>query len=339
MKKILVTGGAGYIGSHTYVELCNAGYEAVIVDNFSNSDRKVLKSLEKITGKSVNVYDADCSNVSSLRDVFEKEGDIFGIIHFAAFKAVGESVRDPFKYYNNNINSTLNILEMMRLYDIEKLVFSSSCTVYGQPDDLPVTEESPTVKAESPYGHTKKINEEMIGQYLRIMKDKRSVILRYFNPIGAHPSALIGELPLGKPENLVPFVTQTAAGLRDKLTIFGKDYNTVDGTCIRDYIHVVDLAKAHVKALALMDQMKEENLEILNLGLGKGFTVYEVVQAFERVTGTPVNFEFGNRRPGDVEMIYSSSEKANKLLDWHCEYGLDEMLEHAWNWQKNVDLR
>lgn len=339
MKKILVTGGAGYIGSHTYVELCNAGYEAVIVDNFSNSDRKVLKALEKITGKSVNVYDVDCTDVSSLREVFEKEGDIFGIIHFAAFKAVGESVRDPFKYYNNNINSTLNVLELMKKYNVEKLVFSSSCTVYGQPDVLPVTEESPTVKAESPYGHTKQINEEMIGQYLRIMKDKRSVILRYFNPIGAHPSALIGELPLGKPENLVPFVTQTAAGLRDKLTIFGKDYNTIDGTCIRDYIHVVDLARAHVKALALMDQMKEENLEILNLGLGKGFTVYEVVQAFEKATGVKVNYEFGLRRPGDVEKIYSSSEKANKLLNWQCEYGLDEMLEHAWKWQKNVDLR
>lgn len=339
MKKILVTGGAGYIGSHTYVELCNAGYEAVIVDNFSNSDRKVLKALEKITGKSVNFYDADCTDVTSLREVFEKEGDIFGIIHFAAFKAVGESVRDPFKYYNNNINSTLNVLEMMRLYNVEKLVFSSSCTVYGQPDVLPVTEESPTVKAESPYGHTKQINEEMISQYLRIMKDKRSVILRYFNPIGAHPSALIGELPLGKPENLVPFVTQTAAGLRDKLTIFGKDYNTVDGTCIRDYIHVVDLSKAHVKALALMDKMTNENLEILNLGLGKGFTVYEVVHAFERVTGVKVNYEFGPRRPGDVEKIYSSSEKTNKLLNWQCEYGLDEMLEHAWKWQKNVDLR
>lgn len=336
MKKILVTGGAGYIGSHTYVELCEAGYEAVVVDNFSNSEKSVVSALEKITNTKVKLYECDCTDLDALRKVFESEGNIDGIIHFAAFKAVGESVRDPYKYYHNNIASTLNVLQIMKERKIDKLVFSSSCTVYGQPDKLPVDENTPLVKAASPYGHTKQINEEMIAQYLETDKSLKTVILRYFNPIGAHPSALIGELPLGKPENLVPFVTQTAAGIREKLTIFGKDYNTSDGTCIRDYIHVEDLARAHVQAIELMNKMQDKNLDILNLGLGKGFTVYEVVQTFEKVTGVPVNYEFGPRRPGDVEQIFSSSEKANKLLNWQCLYGLEDMLKHAWAWQEHL---
>lgn len=335
MKKILVTGGAGYIGSHTCVELLEEGYEPIVVDNFSNSDPKVLEALEKLTGRTLKTHQVDCADLQALDAVFNSEKPE-GIIHFAAFKAVGESVRNPFKYYHNNIGGTLNILEMMKTHKVPNLVFSSSCTVYGQPESLPVTEDSPVVKAESPYGHTKQVNEEMIAQYTRIVSGMQSIILRYFNPIGAHPSGLIGELPLGKPENLVPFATQTAAGLRENLTIFGEDYNTPDGTCIRDYIHVVDLARAHVKALDRMIK-SDHSLEILNLGLGKGFSVKEVVDTFEKVTGVKVNHKFGPRRPGDVEQIWSSSDKANKALGWQCEYGLEEMLEHAWRWQSQLD--
>ncbi len=338
MKKILVTGGAGFIGSHTCVELIDAGYEPIIIDNFSNSDIKVLDALEVITGKAIKFYDLDCAEFTSFETLFKAESEIHGIIHFAAYKAVGESTKDPFKYYHNNINSTLNVLEAMKLYGVHKLVFSSSCTVYGQPNKLPVTESSPIVRAASPYGHTKQINEEMIFEYQKNFPKIQSVILRYFNPIGAHPSALIGELPLGKPENLVPFVCQTAAGLLDEITIFGEDYNTSDGTCVRDYIHVVDLAKAHVKSLELIQTFKNNaSPEILNLGYGKGFSVLEVIKTFEKINNIQVNYKFGHRRKGDVEQIYSSSEKANKLLNWHCEYGLEEMLEHAWAWQKKLE--
>ena len=337
MKKILVTGGAGFIGSHTCVELIDAGYEPIIIDNFSNSDEKVIDALKIITGKSIKVYNLDCADFASFEALFKSEKEIDGIIHFAAYKAVGESSRDPFKYYQNNVNSTLNVLEAMKQFGVKKLVFSSSCTVYGQPDELPVNESSPVVSAASPYGHTKQINEDMIFQYQKINSELQSVILRYFNPIGAHPSALIGELPIGKPENLVPFVTQTAAGLRDEITIFGNDYNTHDGTCIRDYLHVVDLAKAHVKSLDLMQSFKgDRNLEILNLGYGKGFSVLDIVKTFEKISNQSVNYKFGPRRKGDVEQIYSSSDKANKLLNWQCEYGLEDMLRHAWEWQKKL---
>ncbi len=338
MKKILVTGGAGYIGSHTCVELVDAGYEPVIIDNFSNSDRSVIPSLYQLLGRDVNVYDYDCSDYDSLKSMITEEGDIYGIIHFAAFKAVGESYRNPFKYYQNNLNSTINVLEVMREFEIKNLVFSSSCTVYGQPEELPVSEESPIAEAASPYGHTKQMNEEMIREYQKLYPWIQSVVLRYFNPIGAHPSNMIGELPIGKPENLVPYITQTAAGHREDLTVFGSDYDTIDGTCVRDYIHVVDLAKAHVKSLSLIETFSDEqNNETLNLGYGKGFSVLELIIAFEKVSGLKLNYKLGERRKGDVAKIFSSSAKAEKILNWKCEYGLEEMLEHAWNWQKKLD--
>ena len=334
----MVTGGAGYIGSHTCVELHEAGYEPILVDNFSNSDRIVVDNLREIIGQDIVLYDVDCGDWESFSEVFEKQKDLSGIIHFAAFKAVGESYRNPFKYYRNNVNSTLNVLEAMRVYKIEDLVFSSSCTVYGQPEQLPVSEKSPIAEPASPYGHTKQMNEEMIFEYQKIHPHLRSVILRYFNPIGAHPSILIGELPLGKPENLVPFITQTAIGHRDELTVFGDDYDTIDGSCVRDYIHVVDLARAHVKSLKLMQDFREDkNREILNLGYGKGFSVLELIHAFERISGMKLNYKIGPRRKGDIAKIYSSSEKANKLLNWSCEYDLDAMLEHAWKWQLKLN--
>ena len=334
MKKILVTGGAGYIGSHTVVELHNAGYEPIILDNFSNSNENVIAAIKKIIEIDVQVYRVDCTDMDALRTVFEQEKDIAGIIHFAAFKAVGESVRDPYKYYHNNISSTLNLLKLMKELNIVNFVFSSSCTVYGQPEILPVDEKTPLVEAESPYGHTKQVCEDMIRFFAIAQKEMKSVLLRYFNPIGAHPSALIGELPLGKPENLVPFITQTAAGLRDQLTIFGNDYNTEDGTCIRDYIHVVDLAKAHVKALHFLEFTDVlPSPEVINLGMGRGYSVKELVDTFEKISGIELKYKYGPRRQGDVEKIYSASEKAKDLLDWTCDYNLEDMIQHSWDWQ------
>ena len=337
MKKILVTGGAGYIGSHTVVELHNAGYKPIILDNFSNSSENVIDALQQIIETDVQLYKTDCTDIDALRKVFEKEKNLEGIIHFAAFKAVGESVREPYKYYHNNISGTLNLLELMREFAIDKFVFSSSCTVYGQPEALPVNEDSPLVDAESTYGHTKQVCEDMIRHYTIAEHKIKSAILRYFNPIGAHPSSLIGELPLGKPENLVPFITQTAVGLRDELTIFGNDYNTVDGTCVRDYIHVVDLAKAHVKAFHFLEQSKELKLpEIINLGMGRGYSVKEVVDTFEKISGIKLNYAYGPRRQGDVEKIFSASDKANLLLNWTCNYNLEDMIQHAWDWQQKL---
>jgi len=334
--KIVVTGGAGYIGSHTCVELINAGYEPIVVDDFSNSERFVIDRIEEITGESVKLIVGNCANENWLCNKLKKE-NIDGFIHFAAFKAVGESSADPIKYYDNNINSTLSVLKVMNHLHVQNLVFSSSCTVYGQPDKLPVTESSPIRPAESPYGRTKQICEDMIGDYKDAGNAINALALRYFNPIGAHPSALIGELPLGVPNNLVPFITQTAAGIRDQLTIFGDDYDTPDGTCIRDYIHVVDLAKAHVAAINFLVEQESATYDVINIGTGHGNSVMEVVKAFEEVNDLKLNYTLGQRRPGDVEKVYADASKAKNILDWAANLSIKESLRDAWKWQKTLN--
>ncbi|WP_018476498.1 UDP-glucose 4-epimerase GalE [Pontibacter roseus] len=336
MKKILVTGGAGYIGSHTVVELTEAGYEPIIVDNFSNSEERALEGIASILGHEVTCYRTDCNDAAALTDVFEKEQGIAGVIHFAAYKAVGESVAEPIKYYHNNIGSLTTLLQVMEKFQVNKLVFSSSCTVYGIPDQLPVTELTPVQKANSPYGNTKKICEEILTDLAVSGSDMRSIALRYFNPIGAHPSAKIGELPLGVPNNLVPFITQTAAGIRQELTIFGDDYDTPDGTCIRDYVHVVDLAKAHVVAVDRLISGKADNIEFFNVGTGTGNTVLEAVQAFERATGEKLNYKIGPRRPGDVPKIYADVTKATEVLGFKTTSTLEEAMQSAWDWQMHL---
>lgn len=335
-QTILVTGGTGFIGSHTTVELQQAGYKVVIVDNLSNSKPEVVDGIEKITGVRPAFEQVDCCDLQAMDNVFTKYGDISGIIHFAASKAVGESVQKPLLYYRNNITSLLNLLELMPKHNVRGLIFSSSCTVYGQPspENLPVTEEAPIQKALSPYGNTKQINEEIIQDFIHSGAPVKSVILRYFNPIGAHPSALIGELPNGVPMNLIPFVTQTAIGLRGQLKIFGNDYNTPDGTCIRDYIYVVDLAKAHVKAMErVLDNPSTDAVEIFNIGTGKGVSTLEVVEGFEKATGVKVNWEYAPRREGDIEKVWADPAKANNVLGWKAETSLDETLSSAWKWQ------
>jgi UDP-glucose 4-epimerase len=336
MKKILVTGGAGYIGSHTIVELLNSGYTPVIIDNFSNSYPDVINRIETITNKKVTYHIADCTDYARLKEVFQIEKTIEGVIHFAACKAVGESVKNPLKYYHNNVSGLVTLLKVMQEAGINQLVFSSSCTVYGQPEKLPVNECSPRSKVESPYGNTKKMCEEIIEDTVA-SSDLKTITLRYFNPIGAHPSGLIGELPIGVPSNLVPFITQTAAGWRESLTVFGNDYNTTDGTCIRDYIHVVDLAKAHVKAIEYLTRQSNNGFnEIFNVGTGNGNTVMELVNTFEEVTGQKLNYKIGQRRPGDVEKIWSEVNKSNDILGWKAELSLGEALKHAWNWQTKL---
>lgn len=336
-KTILVVGGAGYIGSHTFVEFLNAGYDAAVIDNFSNAEHKVIARLKELTGTDVRLYEGDCNDRNFMEQVFRKETGVCGVIHFAAFKAVGESVREPLKYYQNNIGSTLVLLETMIRHQVELFVFSSSCTVYGQPDQLPVTELTPKKQAQSPYGNTKRICEEIIEDCVASGAPIKAVMLRYFNPIGAHPSALIGELPLGVPNNLVPFVTQTVAGIREKLTVFGNDYKTPDGTCIRDYIHVVDLAKAHVKALNFLLSVKtKSHYDLINVGTGKGNSVMEVIKTFEKVTGKRVNHEIGPRREGDVEAVYANADKAKKVIGWEAGLTLEDALKDAWNWQKSL---
>ncbi len=331
--KILVTGGAGFIGSHTVVELHNAGFEPVIIDNFNNSKITALDGLRAIIGHDVRCYQADCNDVAALEGIFKTE-NIEGVIHFAAHKAVGESVAQPLSYYYNNLNSTVLLLELMEKYGIENFVFSSSCTVYGEPDALPVTEATPRKAATSPYGNTKQICEDIIRDHVRATPSLKAIALRYFNPIGAHQSAQIGELPLGVPSNLVPFITQTAAGWREKLTIFGNDYNTPDGTNVRDYIHVVDLAKAHVQALRLLQkQTTGQYYDVFNVGTGRGNTVLEVVKAFEKVSGQPLNYEIGARRSGDVEQIFASADKVNNIMEWTAQKTLEESLADAWRWQ------
>lgn len=333
---ILVTGGTGYIGSHTVVELQQSGYNVVIVDNLSNSNVEVLDGIEKITGVRPAFENIDCLDYVAMDKMFEKYSGIKAVIHFAARKAVGESVEKPLMYYRNNIASLINLLELMPKHKVKHIVFSSSCTVYGQPDPefLPVSEKAPIKPALSPYGNTKQINEEIINDTIHANADIDAVILRYFNPIGAHPSALIGELPNGVPNNLLPFVTQTAVGLRPMLKIFGNDYNTPDGTCIRDYINVVDLAKAHVVAVRrMLDQKMEQPIEIFNLGTGRGLSVKEIVDTFERVNGVKVPHEIVGRREGDIEQVWADPKKANEVLGWKAQTSVEDTLKSAWAWE------
>jgi len=335
MKKILITGGAGYIGSHTAVELVNSGFEPIIIDDLSNSNEDVIDRLEEITGKRLAFYLGDCSD-RALLDKIAKEHELSGVIHFAAFKAVGESTKLPLKYYHNNVGSLLILLDFMKDEGIKDLVFSSSCTVYGQADQLPVTEETPRKDAESPYGNTKKICEDILKDFVSSKPGIRVISLRYFNPIGAHPSAKIGELPSGIPSNLVPFVTQVAAGIREKITIFGDDYDTIDGTCVRDYIHVVDLADAHVKALAFLEKQDVDSYEVFNVGTGNGNTVLEVIQTFEKVNDLKLNYQIGPRRPGDVVKIWADTHKINTVLKWFPQFTLENSLRDSWNWEKTL---
>lgn len=336
-ETILVTGGTGFIGSHTTVELQEAGYNVVSIDNLSNSNISVLDGIEKITGKKPKFYNIDCCDKDKLAKVFA-ENKIDGIIHFAASKAVGESVEKPLLYYRNNILSLVNLLELMPKYGVKGFIFSSSCTVYGQPtpENLPVTENAPIQKALSPYGNTKQINEEIIADYIHSGAPLKAIILRYFNPIGAHPSAHIGELPIGVPMNLIPFVTQTAAGIREQLKIFGNDYDTPDGTCIRDYIYVVDLAKAHVAAMARVLNGDSQSIDYFNIGTGKGISTLEVVNTFEKATGVKLNWTFAPRREGDIEKVWGNVDKANNILGWKAETPLEDVLRTAWNWQKTL---
>ncbi len=335
-KKILVTGGTGYIGSHTVVELLNSGYQPVIVDNLSNSSPEVLKQIEKITGTNPPFLEFDLTEAQGIQELMTAHPDISGIIHFAAFKAVGESVDKPLKYYRNNIYSLINLLEA---YSESKInfVFSSSCTVYGEPDQLPVTETSTVKPAESPYGNTKQIAEDILKDTARANRNLKVTALRYFNPVGAHSSALIGELPIGIPQNLVPFITQSAIGKRGPITVFGNDYNTPDGSCVRDYIHVVDLAKAHIAALKHMeDQEKDESFNVFNIGTGKGNSVLEIIDAFQSSTGVKLDYKIGARRGGDIEKIYGDVKKAEQQLGWKAELGLSEMMSSAWAWENYI---
>ncbi|WAC12138.1 UDP-glucose 4-epimerase GalE [Dyadobacter pollutisoli] len=334
--KILVTGGAGFIGSHTVVELDKAGFEPVIVDNLYNSNLDVLEGIKEITGKDFPFYQIDCNNAEQIRALFAKE-KFDGVIHFAAYKAVGESVEKPLNYYENNLISLLVLLRAMKEFNVDKFVFSSSCTVYGQPTELPVTENTPRLPANSPYGNTKAIAEDIIRDHVHSAPGIKAICLRYFNPIGAHETSLIGELPNGVPSNLVPFITQTAAGLRKSLTVFGSDYDTPDGTCIRDFIHVVDLAKAHVKALGLLDEQTDADYyDVFNVGTGEGYTVLELIKTFEEVNGVKLNYTIGPRRAGDVEKIYAQSDKVNNVMKWHAEKSMADALRDAWNWQLKI---
>ena len=335
--KILVTGGTGYIGSHTVVELQNAGFEVVIIDDLSNSTIGVVDQIQQITGIRPEFHQLNMQNIELLNAFFEQSTAIDAVIHFAAYKAVGESVEKPLIYYRNNLLSLVNLFECMEKFKINNLVFSSSCTVYGQPDQLPVTEQTPRKTAESPYGNTKIVCEDIIRDFTRANPRIQTIALRYFNPIGAHPSALIGELPNGIPNNLVPFVTQTAAGIRAQLQVFGNDYNTPDGSCIRDYINVVDLAKAHVVAIErLLNHKNESVFEFFNVGTGTGVSVLSLLKAFEKATGQKVNYKIVGRRAGDIEKIYADTTKANQVLGWQSAATLEETLLSAWNWEKRI---
>ncbi|PZX10830.1 UDP-glucose 4-epimerase [Breznakibacter xylanolyticus] len=335
--QILVTGGAGFIGSHTVVELQQAGYDVVVVDDLSNSSIEVLDNIAKITGKRPAFEQFDLADAAKTDAFFQKYSGIKAIIHFAAFKAVGESVQKPLEYYRNNLNSMMNLLDGMRQYGIQHMVFSSSCTVYGQPDVLPVTEQTPRKPAESPYGNTKAICEDIMRDFCKVNPTANCIALRYFNPIGAHPSALIGELPVGVPNNLVPFITQTAAGIRQELSIFGDDYNTPDGTAVRDYINVVDLSKAHVVAIERLTNGKAKtNFEFFNVGTGNGLSVMELVKTFIKVTGVDLKYKIVGRRAGDIEQIYADTTISCNELGWQAEKTVEETLLSAWNWEKKV---
>lgn len=333
-KEILVTGGTGYIGSHTVVELIQAGYTPIIVDNLSNSNKGILDQIEAITGVKVPFHQFDLCDTDKVQAFVQVHPKLSGVIHFAAFKAVGESVKEPLKYYHNNFFSLINLLNAFAELPIH-FVFSSSCTVYGQPDELPVTELAPVKKAESPYGNTKQIAEEILAELAASKSNYRIVSLRYFNPVGAHASALIGELPIGVPQNLVPFITQTAIGKREKLTVFGDDYPTPDGSAIRDYIHVVDLAKAHVAALRFLEkQTGEKRYEVFNVGTGNGYSVLEAIHAFEKATGVKLPYQIGARRAGDIEQVWGEVSKSKQELQWEAEHDIEEMMRSAWAWEQ-----
>jgi len=334
-KKILVTGGAGYIGAHTVVELAQAGYQPVIVDNLSRSDRTLLDGIEKILGQKPPFYEGDCADENFLKRVFETEKDIQCAMHFAAYKSVGESVQLPTLYYANNLNSLITLVNVMRSFGVQDIIFSSSCTVYGQPDHIPVDENASIKHAESPYGATKQMCERILADVYPL--GMRVVSLRYFNPIGAHPTALLGELPLGVPNNLVPYITQTAVGIRQKLTVNGDDYDTPDGSCVRDFIHVVDLAQAHVKAMEFLAAGRNSPLyEVFNVGTGVGASVLELIHKFQQVTGVKVNYTIGPRRPGDVEKTYANPAKAFKELHWKPKFSIEDGLLHAWRWEEKL---
>ncbi|TDI69779.1 MAG: UDP-glucose 4-epimerase GalE [Bacteroidetes bacterium] len=333
-KQVLVTGGAGYIGSHTVISLVNAGYKPIILDDFSNSTPEVIEGIQDILQEAITYYEGDCRDWEMISSIFN-EHQFYGLIHFAASKAVGESVEQPLLYYGNNLDSLMVILRAMEQFKVSNLVFSSSCTVYGQPDHLPVTEETDRKPAASPYGNTKKICEDIIIDVVHSTANLKAVSLRYFNPIGAHSSAKIGELPLGTPNNLIPYVTQTAAGIRDVLTVFGDDYCTPDGTCIRDYIHVMDLSDAHVRSLSYLEEQSESSYyEVFNLGTGKGTSVMEVIKTFEEVAGIPLNYRVGPRRSGDIEQIFASVKKAEKALNWKAVKTMKQALADTWKWQQ-----
>ncbi|MGN8035097.1 UDP-glucose 4-epimerase GalE [Chitinophaga sp. 22321] len=335
--KVLVTGGCGYIGAHTIVDLINNGFDVVSVDSNIRSSTQLLDGIEKITGKKVRNYKVDLCNLEDTNAVFHENRDIVGVIHFAALKAVGESVTEPLMYFQNNLTSLINVLKCVKEYNVPNLVFSSSCSVYGNTKALPVVEETPLGEAQSPYARTKQIGEQIIEDYSRV-NDTQSILLRYFNPVGAHPSALIGELPLGKPDNLVPVITQTAIGKIPKMTVFGTDYDTRDGSCVRDYIHVMDIANAHTKALQyLIEHRNQSNCEVFNLGTGNGVTVLEAIKAFEKISGIKLNYTTGPRREGDVISIYANNSKAKEKLHWSPEIGIEDSMRTAWQWE--VSLR
>ena len=339
-ERILVTGGTGYIGSHTVVELQNNGYEVIIIDNLSNSSADVVDNIEKVSGIRPAFEKLDCLDFAGLDAVFAKYKGIKAIIHFAASKAVGESVEKPLLYYRNNLVSLINLLELMPKHGVEGIVFSSSCTVYGQPDELPVTEKAPIKKAESPYGNTKQINEEIIRDTIASAAPINAIPLRYFNPIGAHPTALLGELPNGVPQNLIPYLTQTAMGIREKLSVFGDDYDTPDGSCIRDFINVVDLAKAHVIAIRrILEQKQKEKVEVFNIGTGRGVSVLELIHGFEKATGVKLNYQIVGRRAGDIEKVWANPDFANQELGWKAVETLEDTLRSAWNWQLKLRER
>lgn len=336
MSKILITGGTGYIGSHTVVELQQAGYVPVIADNLSNSNRKVLDQITQITGVQPVFHEVDLTDPMAVQGLMDAHPDISGVIHFAAYKAVGESVEQPLKYYHNNFFSLINVLSAFAGRQVN-FVFSSSCTVYGQPDVLPVTEDAPIKKAESPYGNTKQVAEEILAETAKSQSNYQVIALRYFNPVGAHESGLIGELPIGVPQNLVPFITQSAMGKRGPITVFGNDYDTPDGSAVRDYIHVVDLARAHVAAIRLLEQGNPNgSYDVFNVGTGIGYTVLEVIEAFEKATGVPLNYVMGSRREGDIEKVWGDVTKSQNELGWMAERDLEAMMASAWKWEQYI---
>ncbi len=336
MKKILLTGGCGYIGSHTIVDLIENGFDVISIDNNSRSTTQLLEGVEKITGKKVKNYKVDLCVFDDTNAVFEENPDIIGVIHFAAYKAVGESVEKPLMYFENNLGSLINLLKCVSSFRVPYFVFSSSCTVYGNPDHIPVTEETPTKQAESPYGYTKQMGEQIISEFAKASGTK-SILLRYFNPAGAHPSNLIGEMPLGKPQNLVPVITQSAIGKLPGITVFGDKYDTRDGSCVRDFIHVCDLAHAHTLALQyLLDEKLAGVTDIFNLGTGSGITVLEAIKTFEAVSGVATNYKIGDNRPGDVIAIYANNDKARNVLGWNPQYSLEDIMKTAWRWEQHL---